>query len=159
MLSSPTFTENERERINRYNLNKLNYVTRNSRNTKWNNSIAWQKRDKHMQSLLIVSRMWCFLFRPRKRYFAGGESRSTRNYIWRLCRTRWKSCYPIYALFLVSTFIFLTIQFPSRRRSRKLFCLRRLGAESIFHVISAIVGNFGFQYTPSYIQNKINISF
>lgn len=114
------------------------------------------KKDKHIQLLLRVSRMECFLFRPRKRYFVGGESRSTRNYIWRLRWTRWKSCYPFYALFLVSTFIFLTIQFPSRRRSRKLFCLRRLGAESIFHVISAIVGNFDFQYAVIYKTKSIS---
>ena len=62
--------------------------------------------------------------------------------------TRWKSCYPFYALFLVYTFIFLAIQFLSRRRSRKLFCLRRLEAESIFNVISAIAGNFDFLYMP-----------
>jgi len=69
--------------------------------------------------------------------------------------TRWKSCYPFYALFLVSTFIFLTIQFLSRRRSRKLFCLRRLG-ESIFNVISAIAGNFDFPYTPIYKPKSIS---
>lgn len=74
-------------------------------------------------------------------------------------RTRRKGCYPFYTLFLNSTFIFLTIQFPSRRRSRKLFCLRRLGVESIFNVISAIAGNFDFLYTPICIQTKINISF
>lgn len=88
------------------------------------------------------------------------ESRSTRNHIWRLCWTRWKRCYPFYALFLVSTFIFLTIQFPSRRRSRKLFCLRRLGAESIFHVISAIVGNFDLRrYTKQNQYFILNIIF
>lgn len=110
------------------------------------------EKDKHIQSLLRVSRVGCFLFRPRKRYSA----RSTRNYIWWLRWTRWKSCYPFYALFLASTFIFLTIQFPSRRRSRKLFCLRRLGAESIFHVISAIVGNFDFQCALIYKTKSIS---
>jgi hypothetical protein len=39
-------------------------------------------------------------------------------------------------------FIFVTIQFLSRRPSRKLFRLRRPETESIFHVISAIAGNF-----------------
>lgn len=70
--------------------------------------------------------------------------------------TRWRSCYPFYALFLVSTFIFLTIQFLSRRRTRKLFCLRRLGAESIFNVISAIARNFDFLYMPIHKPKSIS---
>lgn len=107
------------------------------------------------------------LFCPARASDTLREARLTRNYVWRLREFDGRVVIPFTLFFSVSGFIFLTIQFPSRRRSRKLFRLRRLGTESIFHVISAIAGNFNFLHRApavlpcarSFAQTKINISF
>lgn len=135
----------------------MNYIKHNSSGIKYCRTVLMRDRGGqiHIELLLGVSREKLFILSTQailseRRIEIDAKLHLATSW------TRRKSCYPFYTLFLVSTFIFLTIQFPSRRRSRKLFCLRRLGTESIFNVISAIAGNFDFLYTPIYKSKSIS---